>query len=294
MPSATPTTAVPSDQDTNPTGSSTTTTTAPTQLQLEGNLGAPVDLWDTDWPNGGYYWTVVPVEADSPGSLTASISVPGSAANVSTLPVAGAYQFAPGDVVLVGTIGNQETETVTSASVTTLTFATTLKFAHAPGEPVIRTGGNLQYRDLELPQDVCAAGRVMRFGKDSEPSLTAAGQLFASGLSSGGKLVSAYSTSKFYGYPLVAWTPALGSYAYEVQWSKTRYPFKPEPDPQNGNALGTMTFATSAVLPLSPGTWYYRVRGFNLSLRTGSQEMSWSDPAKIVVAKPRFKVVGGN
>jgi hypothetical protein len=293
MASATPTTAVPSDQDTNPTGSTTTTTSAPTQLQLEGSLGAPVDLWDTDWPSGGYYWTVVPVEADSPGALTASISVPGSAANATTLPVSGAYQFAPGDVVLVGTIGNQETETVTASTVTTLTFATTLKFAHAPGEPVIRTGGNLQYRDLELPQDVCAAGRVMRFGKDSEPSLTAAGQLFASGLSSGGKLVSAYSTSKFYGYPLVAWTPALGAYAYEVQWSKTRYPFKPEPDPQNGNAPGTMTFATSTVLPLSPGTWYYRVRGFNVSLRTGSQEMSWSDPARIVVAKPRFKIVPG-
>src|ERR671934_2691647 len=122
---ATPTTAVPSDQD---AGSGTGgSTSAPTQLQLEGNLGAPVDLWDTDWPNGGYYWTVVPVEADSPGSLTASVSVPGSVANVTTLPVAGAYQFAPGDVVLIGTTGNQETETVTAATVTTLTFATTLK-----------------------------------------------------------------------------------------------------------------------------------------------------------------------
>jgi hypothetical protein len=58
-------------------------------------------------------------------------------------------------------------------------------------------------------------------------------------------------------------------------------------------ALGTMTFGTSAVLPLSPGTWYYRVRGFDFSLRTGSQQMSWSDPARIVVAKPRFRVVGG-
>jgi hypothetical protein len=133
----------------------------------------------------------------------------------------------------------------------------------------------------------------MRFGKDSEPSLTSAGDLFASGLSSAGKLTSARSTSKFYGYPLVAWTPAFGAYAYEVQWSKTRYPFKPQPNPQNGNALGTMTSGTSAVLPLSPGTWYYRVRGFDFSLRTGSQQMSWSDPARIVVAKPKFRVVGG-
>ena len=28
-----------------------------------GALGAPVDLWDTNWPESGYYWTVVPVVA---------------------------------------------------------------------------------------------------------------------------------------------------------------------------------------------------------------------------------------
>src|SRR5919204_5378801 len=288
---ATPTTAVPSDQD---AGSGTGgSSSAPTQLQLSGDLGAPVDLWDTDWPNGGYYWTVIPVEAVSPGSLSTTVAMPGSAVNATTIPVSSAFEFQSGDTVLIGTTGNQEAATVTAVQAPNLTLAAPLKFAHGVGEPVTRTGGNLQYRDLELPQDVCAEGRVMRFGKDSEPSLTSAGDLFASGLSSAGKLTSARSTSKFYGNPLVAWTPAFGAYAYEVQWSKTRYPFKPQPNPQNGNALGTMTSGTSAVLPLSPGTWYYRVRGFDFSLRTGSQQMSWSDPARIVVAKPKFRVVGG-
>jgi hypothetical protein len=78
---------------------------------------------------------------------------------------------------------------------------------------------------------------------------------------------------------------------YEVQWSKKGYPFKPEPNPQNDNALGTLTLGTSTVLPLKPGTWYYRVRGFNFALPTGAQQMSWSDPARIVVAKPKFRVV---
>jgi hypothetical protein len=293
MAQATPTTAVPLDGDSASSGSSGTPS-GPSQLSLIGNLGAPVDLWDTDWPNGGYYWTVVPVQAYSPGALTTNVSVPGAAANATTISVSSAFEFSTGDTILIGNTGNQETATVTAASTTTLTLAAPLKFAHGPGEPVERTGGNLQYRDLELPQDVCAAGRVMRFGKDSEPSLTSAGDLFASGLSSGGRLVAARSTSKFYGNPLVSWTPAFGAYAYEVQWSKTRYPFNPQPDPQNGNALGTMTFGTSAVLPLTPGTWYYRVRGFDFSLRTGSQQMTWSDPAKIVVAKPKFKIVGGH
>jgi hypothetical protein len=52
-----------------------------------------------------------------------------------------------------------------------------------------------------------------------------------------------------------------------------------------------MTTATSAVLPLAPGTWWYRVRGFDYNLPTGVQQMSWSDPEKLVVTKPTFKVV---
>jgi hypothetical protein len=46
------------------------------------------------------------------------------------------------------------------------------------------------------------------------------------------------------------------------------------------------------VLPVGSGIWYYRVRGFDYSLPTGSQQMSWSDVAKLVVAKPRFRIVG--
>ena len=290
MASATITSAVPSDSD---TANGTPGGSAPAQISGFNNIGAPVDLWDTDWPNGGYYWTVVPVQATSPDAISSTVALPGALVNTTSIPVDGALDFALGDTVLIGTTGNQEVGTVTNVTATTLSLAAPTKYAHGPGEPVIRTGGNLQYRDMELPQDVCAAGRVARFGKESEPSLTASGQLFASGLSSTGHLTSAQSTSKFYGNPLVSWTPVFGAYAYEVQYSKTRYPFKPQPNPQNANALGTMTLGTSAVLPLQPGTWYYRVRGFNFSLRTGAQQLSWSDPAKIVVAKPKFTIVPG-
>jgi len=153
----------------------------------------------------------------------------------------------------------------------------------------MRSSGSFEYQDLELPQDVCAAGRVMRFGKESEPSLVASGQLFATGLSSDGRLTSAVHTTAFYGQPLVSWTPALGAEVYEVQWSKTQYPFTPQPT--STGTLGLMTSATSVVLPVTPGTWWYRVRGFDYSLPTGAQQMSWSDPAKLVVAPPKFKLV---
>ncbi len=295
MPSATPTTAAPADTDTNPSGGATAASAGPQQLQVTGQFGAPVDLWDTEDPSQGYYWTVVPVGAFSPGALTTAVSGAGAVAAATSVPVVAAGGFGTGDAVVIGNSGNQETATVTSAAGGTISLAAPLKFSHGQGEPVIRTGGSLQYRDLELPQDVCAPpyDRVARFSKDSEPTLTSTGELFASGLSSSGGITSGNRVAPFYGSPLVAWTPALGADAYEVQWSKTRYPFRPDQDPENQNALGRMTLGTSAVLPLKPGTWYYRVRGFSFALRTGAQEMSWSDPARIVVAKPKFRIVGG-
>ena len=52
------------------------------------------------------------------------------------------------------------------------------------------------------------------------------------------------------------------------------------------------TRATSAVLPLTPGTWWYRVRGLNPGVPAGSTAMNWSSlPASLVVATPTFKIV---
>ncbi|HEY7207302.1 MAG TPA: hypothetical protein VH416_03595 [Gaiellaceae bacterium] len=275
---------------------------APASIEwdTDSNFGAPVDLWDTNWPDGGYYWTVIPVAAVSPGAVSTSIAAPGAPADSTSLPVVDSTHFNGGDVVDVGFPGSKNFEgglTVTATTGNQLTFASALKFSHGAGEPISRTGGNLIYQDLELAPDVCAAGRVARFGKDSEPSLTSSGDLFASGLSSSGRLTSARHTSSFYGSPLVSWTPALGAMVYAVQWSKTRYPFVPQADPST-QGLGILTATTSAVLPLAPGTWYYRVRGYDYSLPSGeagdpinSQAMSWSDPVKIVVARPRFAVV---
>ena len=196
--------------------------------------------------------------------------------------------FSTGDVVDIGNPSNKETVTVTGVTGNTISLATALKQAHGAGEPVLRMTGNLIYRDLELPQEVCASGRVMRFGKSSEPTLVTGGAPFASGLSPKGRLISAAGVgASFYGTPLVAWTPALGADAYHVQWSKKRYPFNAELS--NGTA-GFLTLSTSAVLPLKPGTWWYRVRGISWRLPQNAQYMSWSDPTRIVAARPTFAI----
>jgi hypothetical protein len=186
-----------------------------------GSVGPPVDLWDTDWPTGRYYWTVVPVVA-------------------------------------------------------------LMKTDDAGGDP------HIEYDDLEVPQDACAAGRVLAFGKTSRPAVASSGYApFASGLSPTGSLVSpAQAKPSFYGSPLVSWQPALGASAYEIQWSKTRYPFVTAGTP-------ILTYGTSTSLPLKPGTWWYRVRGLNLALPAGARAMAWSPSMQLVVAKPTFKIVAG-
>jgi hypothetical protein len=305
LPAATPTSGLPAVTTTTPApGGSAPTTPGSTPTPgsggvsfytVGGEIGAPIDIWDTNWPQGGYYWTVVPVEAVSPPSLTNTVGEPGADIGSTTVPLANAQGFATGDVIKVGNPSNEETVTVRGVNGNQLTLATALKLAHGIGEPVVRVSGNLIYRDLELAQDVCKQGRWLRFGKSSEPTLVTAGAPFASGLSPNGRLTAASAGSPlFYGAPLVAWTPALGADSYHVQWSKSRYPFRPRAvTAQGGTTEGILTLGTSAVLPLAPGTWWYRVRGISWNLPSNAQFMGWSEPARIVVAKPRFRVSGG-
>jgi hypothetical protein len=194
-------------------GSSTTASTLPADFAA---TGSPVDLWDSGWPTGRYYWTVVPVR----------------------------------EVV---------------------------------------TGSGVQYYDAEVPQDACAAGRVAEFGKASQPATTSQTRPYASGLAPNGEVVAAQAaTPSFYRAALVAWAPALGATGYEVQWSKTRYPWKAAASP-------LYTAATSVLLEgLTPGTWYYRVRGIDPYVPGPVKQMTWSSPVRIKLVKPSFSIQNGS
>ncbi|HEY7604280.1 MAG TPA: hypothetical protein VH760_08450 [Gaiellaceae bacterium] len=195
-------------------GSSGATSSAlPANFTASGSL---VDLWDSGWPTGRYYWTVVPVR-----------------------------------------------EVVTETSV--------------------------KYYDAEVPQDACAAGRVAEFGKASQPATTSQTRPYASGLSPNGELVAAQSSAPaFFRAALVAWAPALGATGYEVQWSKTKYPWK-------AAAAPVYTAATSVLLEgLTPGTWYYRVRGIDPYVPGPVKQMTWSSPVRIKLVKPSFTIQDGS
>ncbi|HEY6015851.1 MAG TPA: hypothetical protein VIU16_03610 [Gaiellaceae bacterium] len=140
-----------------------------------------------------------------------------------------------------------------------------------------------------MPQDACVAGRLMSFGKISQPVVAESATPFASGVSPNGRMVAAVKPKPtFHGTPIIAWEPATGAQTYEVQWSRKLYPWKNA----NDGKLLPPTPATSAVLPVSSrGLWYYRVRGINPSLPAGAQNMSWSKPVAITISGDVFQVV---
>ncbi|MDQ2910287.1 MAG: hypothetical protein M3R39_04625 [Actinomycetota bacterium] len=244
--------------------------------------GAKVDLWDSDWPGGEYFWTVMPVDAEAAQTLTTTLAN-AAVAGDTTITVADGTGIIAGDALRVGS-PLPENAVVQSVLGNVITLVSGLSRFHSGGEDVVRPGGGVTYREAELTQDTCAAGRRLTFAKTSEPALTGQGTPFVSGLSPQGKLVSARSSKpRFYGQPLIAWQPLVNADQYEVQWSAKPYPWK---------TAGTQfTWGTSVSLPLSPGTWFYRVRGLDYQMTGSKPQMSWSDPVRVIVTKPRFRVV---
>lgn len=145
--------------------------------------------------------------------------------------------------------------------------------------------GTLEYYDAEVPQDACEAGRVSTFAKLSKPAITASGAPYVAGLTPDGRLLaSASARPTVYSTPLVAWRPVVGATSYEVQWSRSTYPWR--------TAGSLRTQSTTATLKLGPGVWYYRVRGLN-AIQVGTAAMTWSRPAAVEVVKPTFKISRG-
>jgi len=144
--------------------------------------------------------------------------------------------------------------------------------------------GTFEYWDYEKPQDACEAGRVGLFGKDSKPAQTSGGGPYVSGLRPNGRLLAqAGSLPVVFSSPLVAWRPVVGATEYEVQWSRVAYPWR-----KQGSRR---TVATSTVLQLPAGVWYYRVRGLNAA-QVGTPAMTWSAPVTVKVVRPTFRISG--
>lgn len=253
------------------------------EMDLAANSqSAKVDLWDSDWPSGRYYWTVMPVDIVPDQDITTVLAVP-ALAGATTITVANATGILANDPIEVGSPFSEHA-VVQAVNGNDLTLTAPLGNFHSAGENVVRPSGGVKYRDAELTQDSCAAGRMLTFGKSSEPAVTGQGAPFVSGLSPTGKLISASgSKPRFYGQPLVAWQPTLASDKYEVQWSHKKYPWRTVGSKQ--------TFSTSLMLPLAPGTWFYRVRGLDSLMIGPKPQLSWSAPVRLVVTKPRFRIV---
>ena len=147
------------------------------------STGAPVDLWDSGWPNGRFYWTVVPVRYETADPKRTTVAV-ASAPGASSFRVADVTGFGAAQLLRIGTGATQETLTIVSVDVATNSISTTAAaaYAHGAGEDVQNLTATVDYWDLELPQDVCGAGRVQAFGKGSMPLVASSTSPYVSGL----------------------------------------------------------------------------------------------------------------
>jgi hypothetical protein len=266
--------------------------------------GAPVDLWDSGWPNGRYYWTVVAAEPRIVPNLGTYLAAPADQ-GATSIRVNDTLGFAKGSSVILGDGMTQELVGVKDIVGDTIYVADPIQYDHPIRERFFIPTDAVEYRELEMPQDACADGRVEAFGKTNEPAVTTAGAPFVTGLSPSGRLVQATGAlPKFYGSPLVSWKPALGADEYQVQWSPSRYPWRPV-DPLTKERYEKLTFATSVLLdrqvngqngvtrgPLPPGVWWYRVRGLDFALPGTARAMTWSKPVAVRITKPKFSIVG--
>ena len=133
-----------------------------------------MDIWDTDWPSTGYYWTVVPVSATSSRAFTTAL-VSGAAQGATTIIVS-SLGLQAGDSISIGAGGpTEEANSVASVNGSVVTLGSTLQKNHGAGEVVVRNS-SLEYRETELWQDACTSGRVARFGKISQPVVTGGAQ----------------------------------------------------------------------------------------------------------------------
>src|SRR5205823_1055105 len=111
---ASPTTSPPADPGTpgppaDPVSAAPASSSAPAAPASGGSAppanngaGAPVDLWDTDWPQSGYYWTVVPVTTASGSSGSSTVAAPGASKGSALLPVNDPTQFSVGQSITIG------------------------------------------------------------------------------------------------------------------------------------------------------------------------------------------------
>jgi hypothetical protein len=247
-----------------------------------GNAGS-ADLWDSGWPSGRFYWTVVPVTLEGNSSSSSSTGATSSGSSASTTPSSGTGTPSSGTGTPSSGTGTPSSGTGSSSAGASSSSAS----AGVTGTATTTNPPAGTYQDAAVPQDACQAGGVMSFGKVSQPLVTSAGKPFLSGVGASGRGVTAAGPrAVVFASPIAAWQPVVGATKYQVEMSRTLYPWRP------AKTVGTP--ATSVVLPVTKydaGVWYYHVRGIDQNLPPGARAMAWSSPIQVRVTGNQIAVV---
>ena len=243
---------------------------------------AKVDLWDSDWPSGRYYWTVMPVDIVPDQVLSTVLALP-VLAGATTITVANATGILAGDPLQIGSPFSEHA-IVQNVVGNDITLTAPVSNFHSAGETVIRPSGGVKYRDAELTQDSCAAGRKLDVRKVER----------ARGDRPVGAVRVRPLTFRQADQRAEAQPEVLRAAARRVAADARRGPVRGAVEPQglpveDGRQPDDVRNVAHA--PAHSGTWFYRVRGIDSLMIGPKPQLSWSSPVRLAVTKPRFKIV---
>jgi hypothetical protein len=157
------------DDGSEPNGVTADGATIRTNEMDQTPAGAKIDLWDSDWPGGRYYWTVMPVTPVADQGLTTTLTVP-TVVGATTITVANAAGIGPTDHIQVGDAPVSEAAVV-SWWPETRSPSSRLHSAHGIGEHVVRPSGGIKYTTPSWRRTPALQAGCSPFGKTNDPAV---------------------------------------------------------------------------------------------------------------------------
>src|SRR4051812_27531716 len=136
----------------------------------QGQNMAKVDLWDSSWSGGRYYWTVMPVDPVPDDELDVMLELP-AVTGATTITVDDSTGIGTGDALLIGPPPGEHAQ-VQSVSGNDIALVKALKAPHSAGEEIVRPSGGITYWGEEPGPGARASGRGLGLAQSSHATGT--------------------------------------------------------------------------------------------------------------------------
>ena len=239
---------------------------------------AKVDLWDSDWEGGRYYWTVMPVDELVANQVTTTLTAP-TAVGDTTIDVVDATGHQCRRRAARSARRCTRTRRSRRWSATRSRSPVPLGGPHAAGETVVRPCGARHLHGGRADPGRVRVGPRARVREDERAGRDDPERARRTPRAS--RRTASWSRPRRAPRASTAtrsWRGSRSSARGSTRCSGAASAIRGRRPPTRSSRWGT-----SLTLPLTPGTWYYRVRGLDFLMSGSKPQMSWSDPARVVV-----------